>query len=277
MDATRSTQERENSNRERDALSEPHQKDSQETSSSTSSKPTPQSPHTTPQPPHTTHERRLEIETQAGPALIENKPSSGVSSNELRSRHGKTQLHQEVSSGTSSTVYDNETINGGFYECNICFDTATYPVLTLCGHLFCWSCLAQWLNQQSRNPTCPVCKAGCDKDKIIPIYGRGKEEKDPRNDPSIPTRPAGQRPPPLRDPNTPNSSFFAQPLRGRAFNAGNVTISAGVGLFPFGIAFNASNNNSTPYGYNGHTTRSGFMSRLFLMILTLLIAALIFY
>lgn len=43
-----------------------------------------------------------------------------------------------------------------------------------------WSCLAQWLNAQSRNPTCPVCKAGCGKDKVIPIYGRGKEEKDPR-------------------------------------------------------------------------------------------------
>jgi len=27
------------------------------------------------------------------------------------------------------------------FECNICFDTANEPVVTLCGHLFCWSCL----------------------------------------------------------------------------------------------------------------------------------------
>ncbi|CAO3686570.1 unnamed protein product [Rhizopus stolonifer] len=93
-----------------------------------------------------------------------------------------------------------------FYECNICFDRAIHPVLTLCGHLFCWSCLAQWLHAQSRNPTCPVCKAGCGKNKVIPIYGRGKEEVDFRTDPSIPTRPVGQRPP-LSDPNQTNYFF----------------------------------------------------------------------
>lgn len=100
-----------------------------------------------------------------------------------------------------------------------------------------WSCLAQWLNAQSRNPTCPVCKAGCGKDKVIPIYGRGKEEKDPRNDPSIPTRPAGQRPPPLRDPNRPATSFFSQPFGNNAFNRGGMSISAGFGFFPLGVTF----------------------------------------
>ena len=40
--------------------------------------------------------------------------------------------------------------------------------------------ILQWLEQQSQNPLCPICKAGCGKDKVIPIYGRGKEAKDPR-------------------------------------------------------------------------------------------------
>lgn len=43
-----------------------------------------------------------------------------------------------------------------------------------------WSCLHQWLEAQHQNPTCPVCKAGCAQDKVIPIYGRGKEQLDPR-------------------------------------------------------------------------------------------------
>lgn len=30
---------------------------------------------------------------------------------------------------------------GGAYDCNICYDTAREPVVTLCGHLFCWPCL----------------------------------------------------------------------------------------------------------------------------------------
>ncbi|KAG1314394.1 hypothetical protein G6F64_001494 [Rhizopus arrhizus] len=130
---------------------------------------------------------------------------------ELRSRKIKTKTIQ------NDINHNNESQNGEeFYECNIC-----------------WSCLAQWLNAQSRNPTCPVCKAGCGKDKVIPIYGRGKEEIDFRMDPSIPTRPAGQRPPPLRDPNRPVNYFFGNDT----FHTGSMSISAGFGFMPFGIAF----------------------------------------
>ncbi|SAM00653.1 hypothetical protein [Absidia glauca] len=207
--------------------------------------------------------------------------------NELRRRTAtSSSTSKTVSSGTtsqqhSSTSTSSTTIGGGdtgFYECNICFDTATYPVLTLCGHLFCWSCLAQWLNAQSRNPTCPVCKAGCGKDKVIPIYGRGKEEKDPRNDPSIPTRPAGQRPPPLRDPNRPGTSFFGQNARGGAtYNSRNVTFSGGIGLFPFGISFNFPVNGSPTTDFQSQAHQNAFMSRLFLMVLSLVIVAIIFY
>ena len=27
------------------------------------------------------------------------------------------------------------------FECNICYDLAQSPVVTLCGHLYCWPCL----------------------------------------------------------------------------------------------------------------------------------------
>ena len=27
------------------------------------------------------------------------------------------------------------------FECNICYDVAESPVVTLCGHLYCWPCL----------------------------------------------------------------------------------------------------------------------------------------
>ena len=60
---------------------------------------------------------------------------------------------------------------------------------------------------------------------------------DYRNDPSIPTRPAGQRPPPLRDPNRPATSFFGQPFGHSTFNRNGVSISAGFGFFPLGVTF----------------------------------------
>ena len=40
-------------------------------------------------------------------------------------------------------------------------------------------------------PTCPVCKSAIEKDKLIPLYGRGGKQHDPRT--KIPPRPQGQR------------------------------------------------------------------------------------
>ena len=30
---------------------------------------------------------------------------------------------------------------GGAFDCNVCYDMAREPVVTLCGHLYCWPCL----------------------------------------------------------------------------------------------------------------------------------------
>lgn len=86
----------------------------------------------------------------------------------------------------------------GDFECNICFDLAKDPVITLCGHPYCWPCLYRWLRDHSQAHECPVCKALVEDEKVIPLYGRGKSPVDPRSKPvpgdEIPNRPAGQRP-----------------------------------------------------------------------------------
>lgn len=67
------------------------------------------------------------------------------------------------------------------YECNICLDTAKDAVVSMCGHLFCWPCLHQWLLTRPNRKLCPVCKAAVDKDKVIPLYGRNStRQEDPR-------------------------------------------------------------------------------------------------
>lgn len=30
---------------------------------------------------------------------------------------------------------------GGAFDCNVCYDVAREPVVTMCGHLYCWPCL----------------------------------------------------------------------------------------------------------------------------------------
>ncbi|GJM85648.1 hypothetical protein PR202_ga02119 [Eleusine coracana subsp. coracana] len=92
---------------------------------------------------------------------------------------------------------------GGCFDCNICLDAAADPVVTLCGHLYCWPCIYEWLRPQTdadaesrssaRRQSCPVCKAAVTPDALVPLYGRGssvRAMKPPHGVLSIPRRPA---------------------------------------------------------------------------------------
>ena len=63
------------------------------------------------------------------------------------------------------------------YDCNICFDHADDPVVTTCGHLFCWQCLYLWLSSLSTDPICPLCKSTCSSEDIVPIYTRAEQRQ----------------------------------------------------------------------------------------------------
>ncbi|EOY14676.1 RING/U-box superfamily protein [Theobroma cacao] len=136
---------------------------------------------------------------------------------------------------------NNANGDAGNFECNICFDLAQDPIVTLCGHLFCWPCLYKWLNIHSRSHECPVCKALIEEEKLVPLYGRGKSSSDPRSKSipgvNIPNRPAGQRPetapPPEPNQFPQNGLGFMGGLGGFAPMAtarfGNFTLSAAFG------------------------------------------------
>eukprot|EP01083_Nonionella_stella_P066600 175527_1 len=109
----------------------------------------------------------------------------------------------------------NDEGNDSKWICKICLDRLKEPVVTQCGHLFCWSCLTRWLDRQL---SCPMCQGGINKSMITPIYGHDDDHKDndwttnnDTNDESksnrstedIPSRPTGNReePPPRRNNN----------------------------------------------------------------------------
>ncbi|CEM38786.1 unnamed protein product [Vitrella brassicaformis CCMP3155] len=89
------------------------------------------------------------------------------------------------------------TSNGGGtpdtspFACRICLEQATEPVVTRCGHLYCWACLHGWLVGRGKRD-CPVCKAGVTVDSLIPLYTAGGNEQDPRLR-GIPQRPTAGR------------------------------------------------------------------------------------
>jgi len=148
------------------------------------------------------------------------------------------------------------------FECNICLDTAHDAVVSMCGHLFCWPCLHQWLETRPNRQICPVCKAGISKEKVIPLYGRGNTEgADPRD--KVPPRPQGQR----TEPTTNN------PFSGFGFGGGQpggFHMSFGIGAFPFGFFatnFNFGEERPGPPQAGSHqAAEEAFLHKIFLWV-----------
>ncbi|XP_047320796.1 E3 ubiquitin-protein ligase RMA1H1-like [Impatiens glandulifera] len=82
--------------------------------------------------------------------------------------------------------------NKGGLECNICLDLVHDPVVTLCGHLYCWACIYKWIIQYSQTNNnnnmnnniispascCPVCKSEILLEtSLVPLYSRGQTTK----------------------------------------------------------------------------------------------------
>ncbi|XP_033145587.1 uncharacterized protein LOC103863008 isoform X2 [Brassica rapa] len=102
--------------------------------------------------------------------------------------------------------------DGNFFDCNICLDVSKEPVLTCCGHLYCWLCLFQWLNI-SEAKECPVCKGEVTSKTVTLIYGRGNHKREVVEeclDTKIPMRPHARRIESLR--NTIQRSLFTIPM-----------------------------------------------------------------
>lgn len=102
--------------------------------------------------------------------------------------------------------------DGSFFDCNICLDLARDPVVTCCGHLFCWPCLYRWLHEHSEAKECPVCKGEVTMKNVTPIYGRGNNVGEHEEDPilKVPVRPHARRVESLRQ--TINRNAFAFPV-----------------------------------------------------------------
>ncbi|CDY17852.1 BnaC04g03670D [Brassica napus] len=70
------------------------------------------------------------------------------------------------------------SVPGGYFDCNICLEKAEDPILTCCGHLFCWGCFYQLPFIYLNIKECPVCDGEVTDTEVIPIYGNGEDDND---------------------------------------------------------------------------------------------------
>ena len=138
--------------------------------------------------------------------------------------------------------------SGNNFECTICLDTAKEPVLTKCGHMFCWPCIYNWIDSKGGKAKCPNCKNEITKDDLIPVYSNTENKDNTNRFKNIPKRPKAERNPNSDNDDSNNQGFF---------NFGFNSFSFG-GFFPFmgmGMNFN-NNNNQYENDYNNSTNNN---------------------
>ena len=53
-------------------------------------------------------------------------------------------------------------------KCTLCLEPMRDPAATTCGHVFCWSCVTEWLREQ---PMCPLCRQSARAQHCLPLRG----------------------------------------------------------------------------------------------------------
>jgi RING-type zinc-finger len=79
------------------------------------------------------------LQSSRWPATAHNRDMEAVP----RTRLGRPIERDQPAAAQSSE--EPEEGNSAF-ECNICYELAHEPVVTLCGHLYCWPCIYRWAN-----------------------------------------------------------------------------------------------------------------------------------
>lgn len=86
--------------------------------------------------------------------------------------------------------------SGGFFDCNLCLEMAMEPILTCCGHLFCWPCFYHLPYEHTNVKECPVCGGEVMESSLVPIYGNGDghySRKSKESGLEFPPRPQAKR------------------------------------------------------------------------------------
>ncbi|MCJ1357332.1 MAG: peroxisome biogenesis factor 10 [Icmadophila ericetorum] len=53
-------------------------------------------------------------------------------------------------------------------KCTLCLEAMKDPSVTTCGHVFCWTCITDWIKEK---PECPLCRQAIMSQHVLPIRG----------------------------------------------------------------------------------------------------------